>query len=143
MPAKELVELRARCMSVRRMRTDKSASIPAAPLNWKLNVDARYAYGLKNELSANKPAELLSALRTLSAGILTNTSRNKVTLNLPTNSLFIEGLPATKGAEARTWELDTVRVAARIRAAERGDRHIDRQGAIEGGIGVIVPLREQ
>ncbi len=105
--------------------------------------------------------KLLPQLQTLYQKILSNPLRNDDVLVVPTNSLFIEALPASHTllekfkldhrlidvkkaqGEARQKELDNVRMASRILSGERGDPHVDKKIIIEGGANFVVPTGDQ
>jgi hypothetical protein len=116
---------------------------------------------LKHSLSDADFQSLMPDLKTLYEAIISNPSRDDDVLIVPTNSTFIEALPAAHSliekfkadhrmidvkkaqAEARQKELDNVRMAARILAGERGDPHIEKKVLIEGGSGFVVPTGDQ
>jgi hypothetical protein len=130
---------------------------PSDPLNWSLDEFSEYVCCLKKKLADDEFQKVLPQLQALYETILTNPLRDDDVLVVPTNSLFIEALPASHTllekfkldhrmidvkkaqAETRERELDNVRIAARILAGERGDPHIDKKILIEGGSSVIVP----
>jgi hypothetical protein len=134
---------------------------PSDPLNWSLDEFSDYVCCLKEQLTDEEFQQLQPQLQKLYQTILTNPSRNDDVLVVPTNSLFIEALPATHTllekfkldhrmidvkkaqAEAREKELENVRRAARILSDERGDPNIDKKILIEGGASFVVPAGDQ
>jgi hypothetical protein len=124
---------------------------PSDPLNWSLDEFSDYVCCLKEQLTDEELQQLQPQLKELYQTILTNPSRNDDVLVVPTNSLFIEALPAKHTllerfkldhrmidvkkvqAEARQAELENLRMAARIIAGERQDPHIDKMIVVEGG----------
>jgi hypothetical protein len=134
---------------------------PSDPLNWSLDEFSDYVCCLKKQLTNEEFHQLQPQLQKLYQTILTNPSRNDDVLVVPTNSLFIEALPATHTllerfkldhrmidvkkaqAEAREKELENVRRAARILSDERGDPHVDKKILIEGGANFVVPAGDQ
>jgi hypothetical protein len=134
---------------------------PSDPLNWSLDEFSDYVCCLKKQLTDEEFHQLQPQLQKLYQTILTNPSRNDDVLVIPTNSLFIEALPATHTllerfkldhrmidvkkaqAEAREKELENVRRAARILSDERGDPHVDKKILIEGGANFVVPAGDQ
>ena len=134
---------------------------PSDPLNWSLDEFSDYVCCLKKKLTDDEFQNLLPQLQTVYQAILTNPTRNDDVLVVPTNSLFIEALPAEHTllerfkldhrmidvkkaqAEARQKELDNVRMAARILSGERGDPHIDKKILVEGGNGFVIPPGDQ
>jgi hypothetical protein len=116
---------------------------------------------LKKKLTDDEFQKLLPQLQTTYQAILTDPTRNDDVLVVPTNSLFIEALPAEHTllerfkldhrmidvkkaqAEAREKELDNIRRTARILSGERGDPHVDKKILIEGGSNFIVPAGDQ
>lgn len=134
---------------------------PSDPLNWSLDEFSQYVCCLKKKLTNDEFQKVLPQLQTLYQTILTNPLRDDDVLIVPTNSLFIEALPASHTllekfkldhrmidvkkaqAEARQKELDNVRMAARILSGERGDPHVDKKILIEGGSGFVIPTGDQ
>jgi hypothetical protein len=134
---------------------------PSDPLNWSLDEFSEYACCLKKKLTDDEFQELLPQLQSIYHALLTNPRRNDDVLVVPTNSLFVEALPAahtllerfkldhrmidvkTAQADTRQKELDNVRMAARILASERGDPHIDKKILVEGGASFVVPAGDQ
>jgi hypothetical protein len=134
---------------------------PSDPLNWSLDEFSEYVCCLKKQLTSDEFEKVLPQLTTLYQSILGNPLRDDDVLIVPTNSLFIEALPASHTllerfkldhrmidvkraqADARGKELDNVRVAARILSGERGDPHIDKKVLIEGDASVVVPAGDQ
>ena len=130
---------------------------PADPTNWTIDEFADYVCCLKEKLTQDELDALLPQLREQHKAILSATSHSDDVLVVPTNSLFIEALPAahevlgnfkrahrvldvkTAQAEHRAKELENVRRAARLLAGERGDPNIDKRILIEGGDTVVVP----
>jgi hypothetical protein len=124
---------------------------PSDPLNWSLDEFSEYVCCLKKKLTDDEFQKVLPQLQTVYQAILTNPARDNDVLIVPTNSLFIEALPATHTllerfklehrledvkkvqAEVRQAELENVRIAARILAGERQDPHIDKMIVVEGG----------
>lgn len=134
---------------------------PSDPLNWSLDEFSEYVCCLKSQLTDEEFSQLQPQLQQLYQTILTNPSRNNDVLIVPTNSLFIEALPAAHTlaekyksdhrmidvkraqAEAREKELENVRRAARILSDERGDPNIDKKVLIAGtGTPIVVPASE-
>jgi hypothetical protein len=129
---------------------------PSDPLNWSLDEFSDYVCCLKEELTDEEFKQLRDELEKLYQTILTNPSRNDDVLVVPTNSLFIEALPAAHTllerfkldhrmidvkkaqAEAREKELENVRRTARILSNERGDPHIDKKILIGGTTADVV-----
>jgi len=132
---------------------------PSDLINWSIDEFSQYVCCLKEELSEDEFAQLLSQLREQYQAILSAPRRNNDVLVVPTNSLFIEALPAEHSliekfkrdhrmvdvkkvqSEVREKELENIRRAARILAGEREDPEIDKKVVIEGGIagpGVLV-----
>jgi hypothetical protein len=134
---------------------------PDDPLNWSLDEFTNYVCCAQQELSDEEFQELLPQLKTIYQAILSNPDRNEDVLVVPTNSLFIEALPAEHTlleqykldhrmldvkkaqAEAREVELENIRRTARIISGERGDPNIDRKILIEGGSNFVVPAGDQ
>jgi hypothetical protein len=134
---------------------------PSDPLNWSLDEFSQYVCCLKKKLTNDEFQQLLPQLQTMYQKILSNPLRDDDVLIVPTNSMFIEALPATHTllerfkldhrmidvkkaqAETREKELDNVRMAARILSGERGDPHIDKKILIEGGENFVVPTGDQ
>jgi len=134
---------------------------PSDPLNWSLDEFSQYVCCLKKKLTDEEFEKLRPELEKLYQIILSNPQRDDDVLIVPTNSLFIEALPAEHTllerfkldhrmidvkkaqAETREKELDNVRMAARILSGERGDPHVDRKILIEGGASFVVPAGDQ
>ena len=134
---------------------------PADPLNWSLDEFTEYVCCLQKVLTEPELQEVLPTLKTIYQAILSDPTRNEDVLVVPTNSLFIEALPAEHTllerykldhrmmdvkktqAEAREKELENVRRTARIIAGERGDPNIDKKILIEGGGNFVVPTGDQ
>jgi hypothetical protein len=134
---------------------------PSDPLNWSLDEFSQYVCCLKEKLTGQELEKLRPELQKLYQIILSNPQRDDDVLIVPTNSLFIEALPAEHTllerfkldhrmidvkkaqAEAREKELDNVRMAARILSGERGDPHVDKKILIEGGANFVVPAGDQ
>jgi hypothetical protein len=134
---------------------------PSDPLNWSLDEFSEYVCCLKKQVTDAELQTLLPQLQGIYKTILTNPTRNNDVLVVPSNSLFIEALPAEHTllerfkldhrmidvkkaqAEAREKELDNVRRAAKILAGERGDPHVDKKILIEGGANFVVPTGDQ
>jgi hypothetical protein len=134
---------------------------PSDPLNWSLDEFSQYVCCLKKKLTDDEFQHLLPQLQTMYQKILSNPLRDDDVLIVPTNSMFIEALPATHTllerfkldhrmidvkkaqAETREKELDNIRMAARILSGERGDPHIDKKILIEGGANFVVPAGDQ
>ena len=132
---------------------------PSDPMNWSLDEFSQYVCCLKKKLTDDEFKKVLPQLQKLYQTILTNPLRDDDVLVVPTNSLFIEALPASHTllekfkldhrmidvkkvqAEARQKELDNVRMAARILSGERGDPHVDKKILIKGALaGPVVPV---
>jgi len=126
--------------------------------NWTLDEFAQYVVCLKQELSEEQFVQIRNDLATQYKQLLTAPRRNGEEITIPTNSLFIEALPAThslieefkarhraidvKNAQAmvRGLELKNILWAARILAGEREDPDIDKKIVIEGNSpNIIVP----
>jgi hypothetical protein len=126
--------------------------------NWTLDEFARYICCLKEHLSDEQFETLREQLVKQYERLLTAPRRNGDVIVVPTNSLFIEALPAAHSlieefkarhraidvkkvqGEVRKAELENVRLAARLLAGEREDPDIERKILIEGNTnGVIVP----
>jgi hypothetical protein len=134
---------------------------PSDPLNWSLDEFSEYVCCLKKKLTDDEFQKLQQQLQTMYQAILTNPTRNDDVLVVPTNSLFIEALPAAHTllerfkldhrmidvkkaqAEAREKELSNVLRAARILSGERADPHIDKKILIEGGSNFVIPAGDQ
>ena len=134
---------------------------PSDPVNWSLDEFCDYVCCLREKLSDEEFQSLREQLQALYQTILSDPLRDDDVLVVPTNSLFIEALPATHSllerfkldhrmvdvktaqADAREKELDNVRIAARILADERGDPHVDKKVLIEGGANFVVPTGDQ
>jgi hypothetical protein len=134
---------------------------PSDPLNWSLDEFSEYVCCLKKQVTDAELQTLLPQLQGIYKTILANPTRNNDVLVVPSNSLFIEALPAEHTllerfkldhrmidvkkvqAEAREKELDNVRRAAKILAGERGDPHVDKKILIEGGANFVVPTGDQ
>jgi hypothetical protein len=134
---------------------------PADPLNWSLDEFSAYVCCLKEKLTDQEFQNLRADLQKLYQIILSNPQRDDDVLIVPTNSLFVEALPAEHTllerfkldhrlldvkkaqAETREKELDSVRMAARILSGERGDPHVDKKVLIEGGASFVVPTGDQ
>ena len=130
---------------------------PSDPINWSLDEFSEYVCCLRKQLTADELAQLLPQLQTLYAAILSNPVRDDDVLVVPTNSLFIEALPASHTlleqfkldhrmmdvkkvqAEVRRAELENIRFAARILAGERADPHVDKKVVVEGSNVVVSP----
>src|SRR5262249_5676090 len=68
---------------------------PADPLNWSLDEFSQYVCCLKKKLTDDEFQKLLPQLQSLYQTILSNPLRDDDVLVVPTNSLFIEALPAS------------------------------------------------
>lgn len=130
---------------------------PSDPANWSVDEFLDYVCCLKDQLTAEELESLLPELREQYKVILSAADRTDDVLVVPTNSLFIEALPAAhellgnfkrahrlidvKAAQAddRAKELENVRRAALLLAGEREDPNIDKRILIENGNGVVVP----
>jgi hypothetical protein len=130
---------------------------PADPAGWSLDEFSQYVCCLKGRLSEEDFARIRPDLQQQYETLLTSPRRNGDVLVVPTNSLFIEALPATHTliekykqghrledlkkaqADVREKELGNVLRAARLLAGQREDPHVDRRVVIEGGNGVVVP----
>jgi hypothetical protein len=130
---------------------------PDDPSNWTLAEFAEYVLCLQR----HRPAEFASAKAELAAiyrTLLTKPLRNGEEIIVPTDSLFIEALPGSHSvleefklrhramdvmkvrAEVRGAEIENVRMAARLLAAEYDDPTIDRRITIDGtAANVLVP----
>jgi hypothetical protein len=118
--------------------------------NWTLEEFARYVCCLKENLSDEQFETLKEQLAEQYERLLTEPRRNGDVITLPTDSLFIEALPARYSlieefkarhravdvkkvqAEARKQELENIRRAARILAGEREDPDIEKKIVVEG-----------
>jgi hypothetical protein len=134
---------------------------PSDPVNWSLDEFSNYVCCLKKKLTDDEFQTLLPQLQSLYQIILSNPSRNDDVLIVPTNSLFIEALPAAhtllerfkldhrmidvKDAQARVreQELKNTLRAARILSGERAEPHVDKKILIEGGGNFVVPAGDQ
>jgi hypothetical protein len=134
---------------------------PSDPLNWSIDEFSEYVCCLKKKLTDDEFQKLLPQLQGIYQTILSNPMRDDDVLVVPTNSLFIEALPASHTllekfkldhrmidvkkaqAEARQKELDNVRMTARILSGERGDPHVDKKILVEGGTGFVIPIGDQ
>ena len=134
---------------------------PSDPVNWSLDEFSEYVCCLKKKLTDDEFQSLLPTLQTLYRTILTDPTRGDDVLIVPTNSLFIEALPAehtllekfkldhrmidVKDAQekVRGDAINNLRQVARILAGERGDPHIDKKILIEGGNGFVIPTGDQ
>jgi hypothetical protein len=134
---------------------------PSDPINWSIDEFSEYVCCLKDTLMAEEFAELLPQLREQYQAMLSTRLINDDVLVVPTNSLFIEALPAEHSliekfkrdhrmedvkkvqAEVREKELDNVRRAARIIAGEREDPSIDKRILIQGTSSIVVPADDQ
>ena len=132
----------------------------ADPTNWTIDGFAEYVCCLKEKLTPDELAVLLPQLREQHKAILSASSHQNDVLVVPTNSLFIEALPAghevlgnfkrahrvldVKSAQAdqRARELENVRRTALLLAGERGDPNIDKKITIEGAGSIVVPPNE-
>ncbi|MGH2397549.1 MAG: hypothetical protein ACRDFW_11305, partial [bacterium] len=111
--------------------------------NWTLDEFARYVCCLKEHLSAEQFEEIKGQLIEQYERLLTEPRRNGDVIIVPTNSLFIEALPAAHSlieefkarhrvvdvkkvqGEVREMELENIRAAARILGKELGDPDIE------------------
>lgn len=111
--------------------------------NWTLDEFARYVCCLKEHLSEEQFESLREQLLQQYWRLLSNPRRNGDVITVPTNSLFIEALPASHSlieefkarhravdvkkvqAEVREKELENVRAAARILGQQLGDPDIE------------------
>jgi hypothetical protein len=123
---------------------------PADPTGFSLDEFAQYVCCLKKELTSDEFESLRPTLKAQLQAILTSPRRNDDVLVVPTDSLFIEALPAGHAlierfkkdhrmidvkkaqAELRGTELENIRRAARILEGEREDPDIDKKVLIEG-----------
>ncbi|HEY1341678.1 MAG TPA: hypothetical protein VGF59_29405, partial [Bryobacteraceae bacterium] len=131
---------------------------PSDPAGWSLDEFAEYVCCLKKALTADEFAQILPVLQEQYRALLTSPRRNDDVLVAPTNSLFIEALPAehsliekfkrdhrmidvkTAQAATREKELENIRLAARLLSDEREDPNIDHRVLIQGAVpGVVVP----
>lgn len=130
---------------------------PSDPTNWTIDEFAEYVCCLKEKLDSDEFAQILPQLREQYKAILTTSSHQNDVLVVPSNSLFIEALPAghevldnfqraqrvldVKSAQAdhRAKELENIRRAARLLNEEREDPNIDKRILIQGGSSVVVP----
>lgn len=130
---------------------------PSDPSSWSIDEFADYVCCLKDQLTEQELAEVLPQLREQYAAILSAGSRADDVLVVPTNSLFIEALPAShevlgnfkrahrvidvKMAQAdhRGRELENVRRAARLLAGELEDPDIDKKIVVDGSSTIVVP----
>lgn len=127
------------------------------PTEWSIDEFSDYVCCLKEHLSQEELAEVLPELREQYKAILSASSRADDVLVVPTNSLFIEALPAshevlgnfkrahrlldvkTAQADHRGRELENVRKAARLLAGEREDPDVEKRIVVEGGGTIVVP----
>jgi hypothetical protein len=123
--------------------------------NWTLDEFARYICCLKEHLSDEQFETLREQLVQQYERLVTAPRRNGDVIVVPTNSLFIEALPATHSlieefkarhraidvkkvqAEVREMELENIRRAARILAGEREDPEIEKKIVVEGAVNGI------
>jgi hypothetical protein len=131
---------------------------PANTAGWSLDEFARYVCCLREHLPAEEFERLKPELRTQHETLLTQARRHDDVLVVPTESLFIECLPAehaiierfkkdhrmidVKMAQGalREKEMETLRRAARILAGEREDPNVDQRVLIQGDTdGMVLP----
>jgi hypothetical protein len=124
--------------------------------NWTLEEFAEYVCCLKETLTAQQFKKIKSQLVEQYRRLLVEPRRNGDIVTVPTNSLFIEALPAKHSlieefkarhrvidvkkvqADVRKGELENVRLAARLLAGEREDPDIEKKITVEGDISGIV-----
>jgi hypothetical protein len=131
---------------------------PSDPAGWSLDEFSKYVCCLKEQLTAEEFEALKPALKEQYQALLTAPRRNDDVLVVPTNSLFIECLPATHSlieqykkdhrmidvkkvqSEVRRMEMENIRYAARLLSDEREDPEIERKIVIEGASGNAIVL---
>lgn len=124
--------------------------------NWTLEEFARYVCCLKENLSEEQFEALREQLIEQYRRLLSAPRRNGEVITVPTNSLFIEALPAGHSlieqfkaehrmtdvkkvrADVRGMELENIRRAARILAGEREDPDIDKKIIVEDSSGRVI-----
>lgn len=125
--------------------------------NWTLDEFVRYVNCLKETLPEAEFATLQEQLRAQYQRLLSQPRRDGEVLTVPTDSLFIEALPATQTlmeefkrrhrgvdvkraqAEVRRIELENLRYAMRVLEKELGDPDVDKHVVVNGSSHVIVP----
>ena len=132
---------------------------PSDPSGWSLDEFSKYVCCLKEQLTTEEFETLKPALKEQYQALLTAPRRNDDVLVVPTNSLFIECLPATHSlieqfkkdhrmidvkkvqSEVREKELENIRRAARLLAGEREDPNIDKRILVQGtqSVGPVLP----
>ncbi|MDQ3902797.1 MAG: hypothetical protein M3247_03960 [Thermoproteota archaeon] len=133
---------------------------PSDPSGWSLDEFSEYVCCLKSQLSKNEFRRLKPILKDQYQKLLTAPRRSDDVLVVPTNSLFIECLPAKHSlieqfkrdhrmmdvkkvqGEVREKELENIRRAAKVLAGERDDPHIDKKVLIEGDVKPDVDVDE-
>jgi hypothetical protein len=122
---------------------------PSDPSGWSLDEFSKYVCCLKEQLTAEEFEALKPALKEQYQALLTAPRRNDDVLVVPTNSLFIECLPAGHSlmeqfkkdhrmidvkkvqGEVRRMEMENIRYAARLLADEREDPEIEKKILVE------------
>jgi hypothetical protein len=122
---------------------------PSDPLGWSLDEFSQYVCCLEHELSEQDFEALLPTLKAQYQALLTARLRQDDLLVVPTNSLFIECLPAGHSqieefqrehrmidvlkakTEAREGELENLRLASRLLAGRLSDPKVDKRVKIE------------
>jgi hypothetical protein len=130
---------------------------PSDPAGWSLDEFSQYVCCLDHELADDEFEALRPALKAQYQALLT-ARRDDDVLVVPTNSLFIECLPASHSlierfkkdhrmldvkkvlGEVRHIELENLRRAARLLADEREDPDIEKKVIIEGNVTPHVPV---
>ena len=131
---------------------------PADPAGCSVDEFADYVCCLRKELEADEFERLKPALKERFEALLTASRRSDDILVVPTNSLFIEALPAAHAliekfkkdhrmidvkraqAEVRKLEMENLRYAARVLSDEREDPEIEQRVLVQGQVPpVVVP----
>ena len=130
---------------------------PSDPSGWSLDEFSQYVCCLKEQLTPEELETLKPALKEQYQALLTAPRRNNDVLVVPTNSLFIECLPATHSlieqfkkdhrmldvkkvqADVRKLEMENIRYAARLLSEEREDPEIEKKILVEGIQTIVNP----
>jgi len=129
---------------------------PSDPSGWSLDEFSEYVCCLRKQLDKAEFESIKPMLQDQYQKLLSAPFRNGDELVVPTNSLYIECLPATETllqkwnkdhrmidvkkvqSEVREKELENVRRAAKILVGERDDPNIDKKVLIEGDAKPVV-----